>query len=181
MRKGLNKQLIALLVLLLLARPESYLWGALFVAYRTLRAYNDSNNLTVAIKNVWPVIAAFVATAGGLMLWRIFYFGYPFPNTYYAKVSHDRWYNMGKGAEYIWSIIETSNLFLLFIPGIVLLYFIGNNKDRNRHVVYISLLAIVVTALIPLYSGGDHWPRPARAAHIADCLFWRLCFCITNF
>jgi arabinofuranosyltransferase len=157
MRKGLNKQLIVLLVLLLLARPESYLWGALFVAHRTLREYNNSKNLTVAIKNAWAVIAAFVAMAGGLMLWRIFYFGYPFPNTYYAKVSHDRWYNIKEGAEYIWSIIQTSNPFLLFIPAIVLLYFAGNNKSENRHVVFISVLAILVTGLMPLYSGGDHF------------------------
>ena len=157
MRKGLNRQLIILLVLLLLARPESYLWGALFVAHRVFREYGTTKNISATIKNAWPVISVFVAVAGGLMLWRIFYFGYPFPNTYYAKVSHDRWYNIGQGAAYIWSIIETSNLFLLFVPGVILLYFVGNNKDRNRHVVLICILAILVTALIPLYSGGDHF------------------------
>jgi arabinofuranosyltransferase len=87
----------SLVVLLVLTRPESMLVvpGALVVA--TL-AYGPSRRLrTVAIE----VIGTTVAAVGLLTIFRLLYFGYPLPNTYYVKVSPDVGYRLSGGLGYV--------------------------------------------------------------------------------
>lgn len=160
-RTILDRQLAFLLFFLVLARPESYLWGLVFVLYRMLRYFQISDSILFMIKKNWGIAGSYTGTIVGLTLWRISYFGYPLPNTYYAKVSGDRWYNLSEGFNYIWHFIQTTNIFLLFILGFMLLYFLFKKRDTHLQVALVATIAVVVTAIIPLYSGGDHfaWGR----------------------
>lgn len=65
-----------------LARPEGMALAALCVAWAGLRAVRNKD-WTGAVACVVPV----VVVLGGYLAFRLAYYGYPFPNTYYVKTS----------------------------------------------------------------------------------------------
>ena len=72
------------IVLLLLTRPEAYLWVFVFIFILFARYFfnGDLDNVNV----FRPTVIALVVMLS-LTVFRMIYFGYPLPNTYYAKVS----------------------------------------------------------------------------------------------
>ncbi|MEC7565238.1 MAG: hypothetical protein VX738_06095, partial [Planctomycetota bacterium] len=99
---------------------------------------------------------------------RYFYFGYPFPNTYYAKVSPELFYNLKLGVGYAW-------LFLKFqpwvIPCIGLVFWQASRfirgqcyRESGSHAVTpqqssdAALAVITLLAMVcPVLTGGDHF------------------------
>ena len=72
------RPLVAVLVLLVLARADGFVGagiGVLFLALRRDRARARAGALAVAL------------STAALVVWRLAYYGHPLPNTYYAKVS----------------------------------------------------------------------------------------------
>ena len=95
----INSVFIPLSVLLLLTRPESFLWitgfTVILLARRTL-----AGGIIQALREIAPSLAAIMATVIALTIFRLLYFGYPLPNTYYAKVSPSLSYNFSQGLHY---------------------------------------------------------------------------------
>jgi len=88
-----------------------------------------------------------------LFLLRIFYYGYPFPNTYYAKVNLILPY-IQRGFEYIYNFIVRDLLFgLLLIP-----IFIFFNKEKNNLLKMTLILSTFYVVYI-IYIGGDILPH----------------------
>lgn len=155
---AVHRELYLFLVLLPFTRPESYVWGSFFVATRALQVYRNRKKIT----RPWLVPALlpagiFTTTAVGLVLWRLYYFGYPLPNTYYAKVSQDTAYNIREGLLYLWEFVWFVTPFLYCVPVILLLYALLAKKRYGLGFTGILCAVILITALIPLYSGGDHF------------------------
>lgn len=161
-----------LLALVILCRPEGMLWAAVLGSGSFLARWLQGRVFAQSIKEVALPAAACLLTVAGLFAFRHWYFGYPFPNTYYAKVSPDRIYNLLEGAKYLvrfqlshWLI---PILYLTtFIAGCKLLVCVARRfrpQDSPRRRVstsdlQVGLLSLVllVAGLIPVLVGGDHF------------------------
>jgi hypothetical protein len=78
------------IVLLLVARADGFLMPAAAAAYLLLRGRRRQ-----AAEATGVVVGGMAVVMG----WRLFYYGFPFPNTYYVKVSGplaERWWSGGK-------------------------------------------------------------------------------------
>ena len=90
---------VALLTgLLVLTRPEAVVWAPLFIAILTIRAWLRATAREALAVAALP-LAAFALTLGGLTAFRLAYFGYPLPNTFYAKMSPALGYSLAPGPE----------------------------------------------------------------------------------
>jgi arabinofuranosyltransferase len=98
------------------------------------------------------------------------YFGYPLPNTFYAKVSPSLAYNLTKGGEYLLGfaltsglVIVATTLFLLWCAGDSVSRFMrylrpGIPRPRFRVATWrLAALAAIVLLVIPVLTGGDHF------------------------
>ena len=91
----------AWLALVTITRPESvFVVGALVAGFwlvdGSLKGDRIASLRTALIVGSVPTLSL-----GVLTLFRLWYFGYPFPNTFYAKVSSDLYYNLRAGYYYL--------------------------------------------------------------------------------
>lgn len=134
-----------LLTLAMMTRPESYLLAAGFLLFLVLkeRKFLSRQYLSFA----WPLLLLFVP----YFMWRWHYFGYPFPNTYYAKVGAPL-SDITEGISYI---------AYGMVPHVLLITFLvrGLFRERVRLVsiksFLLSILALLMAAV--LITGGDHF------------------------
>lgn len=153
--------------LLVLTRPESLLWGLFFCAMLGLTHFYVFKSKSAALKRLIGVLSLFSITVIVLVSFRMLYFGYPLPNTYYAKVSSGIFHNVLNGLHYfIFSTWQTPFLWVFFISScIALLIIFRSLKDRKRilelsHIQVIQLIVSatsIVSFLIPICLGGDHF------------------------
>lgn len=160
--KRQNNWLFLSIVLLILTRPESLLWGLIFIAIRIFQVFYVQQNWKQNIPEIIKPIMAYGLTVAGLTTWRLSYFGYPFPNTYYAKVSADIFENMKVGSIYLFQFLLNGNPLVLIILLIGLYWVIQQIKSKNifkpKQLVLLTLLLItVINLLLPIYTGGDHF------------------------
>ncbi len=88
-------------MLLALTRPEAAALGPLIVLAWAWIAYRRGIRPAALLRlAAWP-LAAIVLTMAALTLFRLQYFGYPLPNTFYAKVSPSFLYNCRGGLAYL--------------------------------------------------------------------------------
>jgi len=100
-RRRLLPVACAWLGLVALTRPEGvFVIGTLVLGFwfveTSLTGAPGSSLRTSAILAAVPV-----ACVAALALFRLWYFGYPLPNTFYAKVSPDLLFNLRQGAKYL--------------------------------------------------------------------------------
>ena len=162
-----NLYLGILLGILVFTRPESLLWGVVFISLYVLICWNQQKDLLKAIRSAILPAVLFITSGVALIVFRLQYFGYPFPNTYYAKVSTNRFYNFKEGVSYLAKYLFVYPLYIL--PLIVMLFtFImvivnwkrtrAINNFSNNELSQITNLVIMFTALvIPFTTGGDHF------------------------
>ncbi|MEM6262143.1 MAG: hypothetical protein AAGI38_06530, partial [Bacteroidota bacterium] len=176
--KKTSKALSIWLPLLVITRPESLLWG---LVYLTVWGWTlwGSEKFSLALKRIILPMLTFGGTVAALTGWRLFYFASLFPNTYYAKVSSDKISNAWVGVEYIVTFFyEIAPVAIVPVTIAILLllsnlnkYFLTNkykgwrrfyywfnrkHKDWYRSQLTLSML-LVVGLLIPCYTGGDHF------------------------
>lgn len=82
-------------------RPEGTLFGALGVALFALASWSRGLVVGRSRRHIFWCVTAFAMSTGVLYALRLLYFGYPFPNTYYAKVDGDLWFNIAEGGRYL--------------------------------------------------------------------------------
>lgn len=157
-----NKSFLFLLVLLVLTRPESLLWGLVFIGARSLLFLFVTKSIKSAIPNILKMVATYALTVGALTMWRIYYFGYPLPNTYYAKVSADLFANIKNGCFYLFQFLLGGNPLVLIIMVTFFFWLIqfikkGNYQYSQKLVLVWLGLVTIVNLLIPLTTGGDHF------------------------
>ena len=155
-----------LLGLLVLTRPESLLWGTVFVILFGFITWNHTKNFRKVINALLFPAGIFILTVILLISFRLSYFGYPLPNTYYAKVSANWFYNFKEGIIYFLKYIFVYPLHVLPV-GFALISFLIivikqlRNVKRGMEKFAVSQLVnsiIVLVALsIPLMTGGDHF------------------------
>lgn len=160
-RSGSNAWLTLLLVLMVFTRPESYLWSLVFLALRYWQLVRDGQGKIFApVKTLLLPALAVVAAVAGITMWRLNYFGFMLPNTYYAKVSGDVINNIIEGIQYDVNYLLKFNAFCLIILGFLLYHSrkIARFTDpRIKAVINVLIVVCTITLVIPLQSGGDHF------------------------
>ena len=167
---SISKKVIIILLgcLLTLTRPEALVWNLVFFA---ILLYTSVQNKR---KVYFPLLyfICIACTAAGLTIFRLRYFGFQFPNTYYAKISPDKIYNFTEGAKYALNFLtgyQPVISFLFILMGIALMYGITKlrllNKNINGplpHQIIIKkccvITFIILTGFVlPCTTGGDHF------------------------
>ncbi|WP_040395907.1 hypothetical protein [Cesiribacter andamanensis] len=158
--------LSALLALLVLTRPESMLWGIYFIVMVVLTYSLQIRKLQ--FRPVSLMAGAFVAALVGLVVFRLSYFGYPLPNTYYAKMSGDLFYNLFQGGRYLFlSMVQLPMFWFFLIISLVSLVLLvpklGWHRPAPEPLSKACAFQLVLAGttflsfMIPLYTGGDHF------------------------
>jgi arabinofuranosyltransferase len=152
-------------ILLILTRPEAFAWILLFSLLLIMIQKKHKRTL------VYPAVFFLVMAFSSLVLtyFRLHYFGYPFPNTYYAKISNSFIYNFVNGLKYAVQFFTTYNplVTLLFIL-LVAVSFNKRNLGRAFRVsvinespvlyrIFIVTVVIACSLLLPFTTGGDHF------------------------
>lgn len=158
-----SRILMIFLPLLLFTRPESLLWIPLFLLIQLGQLIFRRMKVKEIVRYTWPPVATTVLAAVLLFGFRIFYFGYPFPNTFYAKVTDTVGNNIVAGAYYMLRHVKENP----FAPAFVIIltlgfFFIWRElyQKRLRISSAIELCIISLSALnfvFPFYAGGDHF------------------------
>jgi len=158
-------KLSLLLMAMVITRPESAVYNLLLIGSILSFAILDKGWVGALKTIAIPLLAHIVAFAS-ITLWRIFYFGFPFPNTYYAKVSASIKYNIISSANYLVLFFYNYpvNAFII----VVLCYFCfsialqakkkGYKSLSLEERIEVFLFILIMTGLtLPLLTGGDHF------------------------
>lgn len=162
--KSLIYRLSALIMLSLLTRPESMIWSLVFIGMIWLRFYLVLDRIKANHIILLP-LTTYGITLLLLTLFRLIYFGYPLPNTYYAKVSPSLVYNLSQGITYFREyfvsgfIVQLSMLCFLVLIYRSCVKVIQALLKKNVRVEGIHFLPIItlIGLLIPIITGGDHF------------------------
>jgi hypothetical protein len=106
---------------------------------------------------ILPPATLFATTAVALTTFRIVYFGYPLPNTYYAKVSPSLVYRLQQGTGYLASYIGSSPIvFACTVAAAISAAHLLRARARDGRTFALTVLA--ATGLgVPVLTGGDHF------------------------
>ena len=144
-----------------LVRPES-----IYVVSMTLLLIGAHHALSR--RSLKPVVVAslsFCAMVGIVTLFRIWYFGFPLPNTYYAKVSPSFLYNIKCGIVYAGRYLSAGFPVVVFATGsaLFLCNIIASSRRMfaTRTVQGAGMVALwiwtMLLMLTPVLTGGDHF------------------------
>ncbi len=162
-RFSLTKFLI-MIALLDLTRPESLVLSFLFIGLLFIIS-RDARGDSAAWKAIALPIGVHLATVASLLLWRLSYFGYPFPNTYYAKVSGAFLDNIYSGIRYLflffYSYPHAAMIVALLVLFAIMLFkrFRADASSVGREEKAYAVLLVVIFAglALPVLTGGDHF------------------------
>ncbi len=154
----IRRWLTALIVGLTLTRPEALVWVPVIVSaqYFDVRARLGPSE---ARRHVAPGALAFLVTALLLTSFRLYYFGFPFPNTFYAKVSPSIAYDISEGSEYLRGFLfsNPAALTCAVVAAVVLIRtLLHHSGTSDRRLLSLSVFALT-GLLLPVLTGGDHF------------------------
>jgi arabinofuranosyltransferase len=147
--------------LLPLARPDGLAVAPAWLALLSLRPRPPR----VDLRRVRGALVAFVLTAAGLTAFRLWYFGYPLPNTFYAKVSPSIAYDVREGLSYVLhSLARSPTAALALAVSLVVLgrwRWRGDGSGPRREGFSEGRVAIFALLLVgvPVVVGGDHFAQ----------------------
>ncbi len=157
-----------------LVRPESLLVTpvALFLIWHQ----RTGTGRVVAANAAARTAAGFIGLTALLTCFRLFYFGYPLPNTWYAKVSPSLVYNFCNGLEYFYDFITGG---IIAGAGIALLpaFFLVKTFRRGQPSFLYFAGFILMLCLLPVITGGDHF----ALSRFYQPVFPLLCLSLTLF
>lgn len=158
-RTALGGWFVAAVLLLPTCRPEGALWSLVLLLVAGLARREQG----LGLRGVLAVAVAVGLSTGAITAWRMAYFGFPLPNTYYAKVSSDRIQNLIAGATYLYKCTRDVPMIalVLVLPLLALLprsRSVLRMPDWLRTVLCCTALTTLATVFV---TGGDHF-RYAR-------------------
>lgn len=152
-----------LIILINLTRPESLLYNFLFVGILMMMLQADYG-WKRAIRKVMVPLFAHLLSFASLVIWRISYFGFPFPNTYYAKVSASKKDNIIGGMKYLFNFFNfypqtiAITVLLAFFSWLILKKWrIPTQLSAEEKILCILITIIFCGLAVPLATGGDHF------------------------
>jgi arabinofuranosyltransferase len=169
------------LALTILTRPESLVIAPVLVVLRLVRLAGLAGWQLAWRFTIGPILVSFV-TVASLTMFRLFYFGYPLPNTYYAKVSPYWTTSLREGLSYLNAFVSAGPLmvviFFLNVTALSLaaVFFVrsiirGSLSELVRWTLLKDAILLHVLSgillLVPVLNGGDHfkWWRMYQPAY----------------
>lgn len=154
---------VALAALMPLTRPEGFVVAPLWIALVSLRPADVARRFDARTASL--ALAAFASTAVGITVFRWLYFGYPLPNTFYAKVSPSVAYNLREGATYLLHTLVRSPIAAcaLAVAAVAAMNRLrpgkaaGGSPARSAPGTLALLVLVLVAA--PVVVGGDHFAQ----------------------
>lgn len=157
-----QKILYFLIAALVLCRPEGMVWGLVCVLAAGFIDYQEDAHILSTIKKSMRPMLAYVVTLVALTAFRLAYFGYALPNTYYAKVSSSFTSTLTDGYQYFLKFMTLYGVVAL-LPTLFLLFwvlyvsFFKQKKAAHYEIAIITLLFVMAGLLLPIVEGGDHF------------------------
>lgn len=150
--------------LLALSRPEGILFFCVAVALRFLRLLRKEEK--ISRRDVWRITACLVIVLP-YFAWRLIYYGYPFPNTVYAKSMglHPR--ALLEGLFYLYQSINAVGGFFFLGTAFALAVVRPTQFLAGR---YLAASVIAYAAFI-VVGGGDWMPMQRFLVHIMPLLY----------
>jgi len=150
-----------MIVVLILTRPESFVWIAVFTGILFVVRMRHLGT-RIALRSLLSPLLTFTVAASIITVLRFAYFGYPLPNTFYAKVSPSLVYNLTAGARYFLNYFLSNPLVLVCVSAVFYTMLDTVFKvffNRERTIAGPELLPVIAfTGLaIPILTGGDHF------------------------
>lgn len=159
----------ALIVAMPLTRPEGLLWGGVFAVLFAAAAWIGHGDRSRALRVLGTLVIAHLATVAALTAFRLAYFGYPLPNTYYAKVAPSVAYNLKAGGVYLLLFLESNPLLWLLLP--VALGTVAYGARQMRRCLrrpapascaldmsaLVASVVVLVGIAVPVLEGGEHF------------------------
>jgi hypothetical protein len=148
-----------------MTRPEFVLVGGVtgaFVAWDAIRTRD-----VAAVRRAAGWVALFAILYGTYFVWRYSYYGYLFPNTFYAKVGSNTDF-IQRGLGYI-RAGGTAYLFLPFVVGGLVLMAQGATRMRRDVAYILAIFAVLVVAII--IEGGDAFAHGRFLAPLVPILY----------
>lgn len=162
---------------LVLCRPEGLLWALVFIAIHGLVQAGQAGSVAAGARRARLPLLGYGALVGSVTVFRLAFFGYPLPNTFYAKMSLDVAYNLRVGAEYALGFFLDNGFAALFLSvsfvsalalgGKALRALLANAKSRDQQVpgeigglettCFATSVVVSVGFLVPILIGGDHF------------------------
>ena len=154
-----------LIIFVVLGRPEGMAWGLIIPTLFLANVFFVKNRSKGQLAWCLLPFVSYLVTTGILVSWRVYYFGYPLPNPYYAKVSSDIWYNINNGLLYLLDFVQGN----YYIPLVILflnlwgwLYVYKRFKHSGELAAidraYLTLSCFLFCPIaFNIYKGGDHF------------------------
>jgi hypothetical protein len=181
---------VALLVpFLVLTRPEAMLWCPWAILVLGLGTVAQAS-WRQGLKTMVLPLATYCVALAGVLVFRLAYFGYPVPNTYYAKVSPNLVANLWNGLGYLFRYL-ISNPVVFLVVGTWGAVLAGRLRRRHFDRSLLVALCLLPGLGIPVLVGGDHfgsfrfyqpvwplfcllaaWELPSWAARLTPRLQW---------
>jgi arabinofuranosyltransferase len=145
-----------IIALMALTRPEALAWAPALIMFFYLGHIADRGR-DAAFRSAMPAVMTYATLAAILTIFRLAYFGYALPNTYYAKVSPSLTYRLGEGAKYLGSYAVSGPVaFLCACAIVVSLVHVARMRLRDTRTLALGGAALLGLA-VPAVFGGDHF------------------------
>ncbi len=155
--KSYGNVYIILLMLATLTRPEGLVFFCIFIAHKVLFLLSRNGfSVRKALKQRLLFnrqVLFYILPISVFTLFRLLYYGYPFPNTYYAKTSYE-WFYISRGLEYLWDSLAQNFLYGLMLITPALLIF---GQTRSHVKLFLFFMSVSYLAVVVLL-GGDVLP-----------------------
>lgn len=102
-----------LFAIVALIRPEGLGVFAVATLHQLYLIYIDNLSRRAVVKRISTWLIPFIVIVGAHEVWRIVYYGYPLPNTFYAKHTGGGPFELGLGILYAYDFTRTYAAFLL--------------------------------------------------------------------
>lgn len=154
--RTINYQFIPLTILLFVTRPESIVWVAVFTLILFFR-FTFQTNLAHASKALAPSVISSTLTLVFLTLFRLYYFGYPLPNTFYAKVSPSFAYDLEQGTIYLIRYFLSDFTTKVIVISVFLGCIESFLKPMPKRPIFFLPFIAATGLFVPMLTGGDHF------------------------
>jgi hypothetical protein len=167
----------ALIALIVLTRPEAMVWVPVVLVLFCIRHAPITGNIA-ALRLVSPALAAYALVTVLLTMFRSSYFGFPLPNTYYAKISPSLMFSVREGLNYLKEYILSGPVpFACVLAVVVSIVHVIKSRFHDRRTLALSALAATGLA-VPVLTGGDHFGGFRFYQSVYPILLLALCNCL---
>lgn len=153
-----------LIILMIISRPESMILALFFIFFNIYKEFLITKNIKKSLSRNLVLVAIYVISLFLLINWRLHYFGFPLPNTFYAKVSKSLSHNLFLGLKYVVGFLLYNPIILLilvfdviFMVKLLIQQKMATFLDNKNFTFFFLFAIFLVTLFIPFYTGGDYF------------------------